>query len=120
MDLYDRKMVTNTNLKYADSSLNYYVIIMVQNFKLENFKKKKSYSRSMKCQPKANNNREAVVVCARYVVKRPSKRMRASIYGKRTIRRKNKLCICHIKIMSMIVKSKLSIIPSRSLAFSPD
>ena len=28
----------------------------------------------MKCQPKANNNREAVVVCARYVVKRPSKR----------------------------------------------
>ena len=33
----------------------------------------------MKCQPKANNNREAVVVCARHVVKRPSKRMRASI-----------------------------------------
>ena len=28
----------------------------------------------MKCQPKAKNNREAVVVCARYVVKRPSKR----------------------------------------------
>ena len=26
----------------------------------------------------ANNNREAVVVCARHVVKRPSKRMRAS------------------------------------------
>ena len=32
MDLYDRKMVTDTNLKYADSSLNYYVIIMVQKF----------------------------------------------------------------------------------------
>ena len=32
MDLYDRKMVTNTNLKYAYSSLNYYIIIMVQNF----------------------------------------------------------------------------------------
>ena len=32
----------------------------------------------MNCQPKANNNREAVVVCARHVVKRPSKRMRAS------------------------------------------
>ena len=28
----------------------------------------------------ANNNREAVVVCARHVVKRPSKRMRASVY----------------------------------------
>ena len=28
----------------------------------------------------ANNNREAVVVCARHVVKRPSKRMRASTY----------------------------------------
>ena len=34
----------------------------------------------MKCQPKANNNREEVVVCARHVVKRPCKRMRASIY----------------------------------------
>ena len=32
----------------------------------------------MKSQPKANNNREAVVVCASHVVKRPSKRMRAS------------------------------------------
>ena len=30
MYLYDRKMVTNTNLKYAESSLNYYVIIIVQ------------------------------------------------------------------------------------------
>ena len=28
--------------------------------------------------PKANNNREAVVVCAKHVVKLPSKRMRAS------------------------------------------
>ena len=33
MDLYDRKMVTNTNLKYADSSSNYYVNMMVQNLK---------------------------------------------------------------------------------------
>ena len=41
---------------------------------------KNSHSRGMKCQPKANINREAVVVCARHVVKRPSKRMRASIY----------------------------------------
>ena len=32
----------------------------------------------MKCQTKANKNREAVVVCARHVLKRPSKRMRAS------------------------------------------
>ena len=31
------------------------------NLKLENFQKK-SHSRGMKCQPKANNNREAVVV----------------------------------------------------------
>ena len=49
MDLYDRKMVTNTNLKYADSSLNYYVIIMVQNlkkkFKLENFQKTFAFPR---------------------------------------------------------------------------
>ena len=79
MDLYDRKMGNNTNLRYAYSTLNYYVIIMVQNFKLENFQKI-LHSRGMKCQPKANNNREAVVVCARHVVKRPSKRMLASIY----------------------------------------
>ena len=32
----------------------------------------------MKCLPKANNKREAVVVCARDDVKRPSKRVRAS------------------------------------------
>ena len=31
MDLYGRKMVTKTNLEYADSSSNYHVIIMVQN-----------------------------------------------------------------------------------------
>ena len=69
-------MVTNTNLKYAYSSSNYYVIIMVQNLKktkLENFQFF-SHSRGIKCRPKANNNREAVVVCAKYVVKRPSKR----------------------------------------------
>ena len=33
MDLYGRKMVNNTNLKYANSSLNYYVTMMVQNLK---------------------------------------------------------------------------------------
>ena len=79
MDLYDRKMVTNTNLEYAHSSSNYYVIMMLQNLKkkIENFKIN-SHSRGMKCQPKANNNREAVVACAKHVVKRPSKRMRAT------------------------------------------
>ena len=30
---YDRNMVTNTNLKYAKSSSNYYVIMMLQNLK---------------------------------------------------------------------------------------
>ena len=83
MDIYDRKMVISTNLKYADSSSNYYVIIMVQNLKKNLYpkiSKKNSHSRGMKCQLKANNNREAVVVCARHVVKRPSKRMRASRY----------------------------------------
>ena len=34
----------------------------------------------MKCQPKANNNRKAVVVCPRHIVKRNIKRMRASIH----------------------------------------
>ena len=51
----------------------------LKNFKLENFQKK-SHSRTIKCQPKANNNPEAVVVCARHVVKRTSKHMRASSY----------------------------------------
>ena len=45
MDLYDRNKVTNTNLKYADSSLNYSVIIMVQNLKKITLKfLKKSHS----------------------------------------------------------------------------
>ena len=34
----------------------------------------------MKCQPKANNNREAVVICGRHVVKRTSKRSVPVIY----------------------------------------
>ena len=50
---------------------------MVQNLKkklkLENFQFF-SHSQGIKCHPKANNNREAVVVCERDVVKRPSKR----------------------------------------------
>ena len=80
MDLNDRKMVTKTNLKYADSSSNYHVIIMVQNFKKNlnsKISKKMAFPRH-EMPPKANNNREAVVVCAKHVVKRPSKRMRAS------------------------------------------
>ena len=42
-------------------------------YKLENFQFF-SHPRGIKCRPKANNNREAVVVCARHVVKRPNKR----------------------------------------------
>ena len=56
MYLYDRKMATNTNLKYAGSSLNYYVIMV------QKISKKIAFSRH-----------------ARHVVKRPSKRMRASM-----------------------------------------
>ena len=48
---------------------------------LQNLKKSKnrifpiiSLSRGMKCRVKANNNRKAVVVCAKHVVKRPNKR----------------------------------------------
>ena len=82
MYFYYRKMVTNTILKYADSSSNYYVIIMVQNLKKLKTRKfpKKSHSRGMKCQPKATNNCFAVFVCARDVVKRPIKHMRATKY----------------------------------------
>ena len=78
MDLYDKKMVINTNLKNADTSLNsghYNGTKFKKNFNSK-ISKKNSHSRGMKCQPKANSNRETVVVCTRHVVKRPSKRMR--------------------------------------------
>ena len=52
--------------------------IFQKQFSKKIFQKQKP--RGIKCQPKANNNRFAVVVCARHVVKRPSKRMLASIY----------------------------------------
>ena len=69
-------MSTNTNLKFANSSSNYYIIVMVQNLeKLKNFKFTIfSHLRDTKCRVEANNNCEAVVVCARHVVKRLSKR----------------------------------------------
>ena len=75
MYLYDINMATNTNLKYTNSSSNYYVIILVQN--LKKLKNRKfpifSHSRSTKCRFEASNNREEVVVYAKYVVKRRSK-----------------------------------------------
>ena len=76
MYLYDRNMVANTNLKYASSSSNYYVIMMVQNMKKLKIRNSQlfSHSRGTKCRFEANNNRDAFVVCARHVVKRPSKR----------------------------------------------
>ena len=48
--------------------------MMLQNFqKNQNFKDF-LHSWGMKCRVKVNNNREAVDVCVRYVVKRTSKR----------------------------------------------
>ena len=38
------------------------------------------HSRGTKCRVEANNNHEAVVVCARYVVKRHSKRSAIFVY----------------------------------------
>ena len=76
MDLYDRNVLATPNLKYANSSSNYYVIMMVQNLKKllkSKISKKISFLRH-EVPFKAKNNREAVVVCAIHVVKRPSKR----------------------------------------------
>ena len=72
MYLDDRNVATIINLKYAHSSSNYYVIMMLQNLKkkIQFF----SHSQGTKCRVEANNNREAAVACARHVVKRPSKR----------------------------------------------
>ena len=63
-------MVVTTNYKYACSSSNYYVIMMVQNFQIFQFF---SNLRGTKCRVEANNNREAVVVYVRHIVKTPSK-----------------------------------------------
>ena len=75
-------MVVTRKLKYAYSSSNYYVSMMVQYLK-KNYKSKIfnffAFLRQ-KCQVKANYNREAVVVCARHVVKQPSKR-RALVFN---------------------------------------
>ena len=88
MDLYVRNMLATPNIKYANSSSNYYVIMMVQNLKKKPLKLESfqffSHSRGIKCRPKANNNREVVVVCARYAVKRPSKRS-VLVYIKSTV-----------------------------------
>ena len=64
---YDRNMLATRNHKYANASLNYCAIMTIQNFQFFAIP-------GTKCQVEANNNREAVVVCARHVVKRPSKR----------------------------------------------
>ena len=76
MYLYDRNMMATPNYKYANSSSNYYVIMILQRkIKFQNRKFPIfSHFRGTKCRFEANNNRFAVVVCARHVVKRPSKR----------------------------------------------
>ena len=56
-------MVATRNHKYANSSLNYFVIMMLENLK-KNLKSEFpifSHSRDTKCRVEANNNREAVV-----------------------------------------------------------
>ena len=76
MYLYARNRVTTPNLRYAHSSTNYYFIMMSQNLK-KNLNRNFSifFSFLMHEVPfKENNNRKAVVVCARHVVKRPSMR----------------------------------------------
>ena len=76
MYIYTTKKVATRNHKYADSSSNYYVIMMVQNMKQKLNNPKFpifSHSRGTKCRVKANTNRDAVGVCGKQV-KRPSKR----------------------------------------------
>ena len=74
--------MTTPNHKYAVSSKNYCVIMMLQNLKkllkLKIFKKNSFLRHEVPF--KAKNNREAVVVCAIHVVKRPSKRSVLVIY----------------------------------------
>ena len=77
MYLYYRNIVIETNLKYANPSPNYYFIKILRNLKKINNRKSRSFTHSLThevCRVKANNKREAVVVCAAHVVKRPSMR----------------------------------------------
>ena len=63
-------MVATTNHKYANSSSNYYVMRIQILKKTQNRKISKIFAfRVTKCQFEVNNNHEAVVVCARRVVK---------------------------------------------------
>ena len=61
-------MVATTNYKYANSSLNYYVIMMVQNLE------KKFQNREFQIFFAFPRHELPIVVCARHVVKLPSKR----------------------------------------------
>ena len=76
MYLYATNRVNTPNLKYANSSSNYCVMMMLQNLKKvlkPNILIFFSFFRH-EVPFKANNNRKAVVVCAKHVVKRPTKR----------------------------------------------
>ena len=55
---------------------------MVQNYKKTKLENLQFFSqpRGIKWRLKANNNREAVVVCTKHVVKRPSKRSVLVVY----------------------------------------
>ena len=76
MYLYDRNMEVTINHKYANSSLNYYVVMAVQkDFTFQNRKFPfHPHFRGTNARVEVNNSREAVVILVRNVVKRPSKR----------------------------------------------
>ena len=75
MYLYDRNMATNTNLKYANSSPNYYVIMMLLNTKNSNsFRIPEAQSAELK------QTTAKWLLFARYVVKRRSKRSALVLY----------------------------------------
>ena len=70
----------------------------VKKSKISNF----SHFRGTKCRVEANNNREAVVVCARHIVKRPSKRSG----------------LVHIRVREFIDIFELKSLPKRENQFS--
>ena len=64
MYLYDRNMATNTNLKNANSSSNYYVIMMIQNLKKNNNRKfpKNLYPEARSAELKQLSKRSASIL----------------------------------------------------------
>ena len=68
MYLYDLNTLATRNQKYANSSSNYHVIMMVLNLKKIN---KSKISKKIRISVARSTEVKQIVICVRHVVKRP-------------------------------------------------